>query len=697
MARNTRTRPRDDDDDDNFFEGAEDSFTGDGNGDAGGTTPEDVAAHALELAETRGPEVAIEYLQAEGVGTSFGDPERSSLILNALSGIGGDSEEWDRVVDWGVSQVEATGGEFTDVAGDVIADEEAEAAAEEARDTAIDAAAEVYGQTAPGVDPDLSSIEELVPEGLDPNERERWLTDVITQGRADAVEQRADDIQGSTGADEGEAQQLAEGQIASDDLFGSTEPDWLLQMNGGTLSEQQKQRYVDYWNDAYGTFLTDFDTDLAPILSRFDGTETEAQNFANAVLADQEPLISHSIELPFVSGTRKATYSDEQLADLRAMGYSNGAITRLVRLSAFADGPDSFDGGGQDFASANLRAFAALTRYYGGGDEFGQFDQRQDDITKLERELGLSPGAWGRMTAAERQLRRAELEQKQASARALRGEGEGTPFDADLERMDQIESLLRSQGLREEKGRTPGILAARNDFTRGLERYRGDEYFALIYAVDPHLAQRLEATGGNPDDLEWQDNAAIYDILEQGGVLTSEGVRLRQSESSVDLFGYFSTGGGRGGGGRVRTILDPASVGEQLQQTFSRYLIADVPDGVKSAVYDWLQGEMDAAEDGQQFDTAARILAWVKARPEYEELYHNKPAGIEEAEYQGQFAAGIADVIGNELDPEALKSGMRTGDYQAAVGRASASDKLLTNSTLRGRWAQAKQVLDQFT
>ena len=61
---------------------------------------------------------------------------------------------------------------------------------------------------------------------------------------------------------------------------------------------------------------------------------------------------------------------------------------------------------------------------------------------------------------------------------------------------DQLEAKTRQLGQREEKGGVVGILAARNDFQRGLEEYRGDELLALVYAVDPNLAQRVAATGG---------------------------------------------------------------------------------------------------------------------------------------------------------------------------------------------------------
>lgn len=556
---------------------------------------------------------------------------------------------------------------------------------------ATDEAAEVWGRTAAGVTPDLSSIEALVPEGLTPGEQEQFIREATQQGRAQAVEARAQEVQGATGAEEGEARQIADQQITSLDLFDTTTPDWLLQFNQGDLSEQQKRRYVDYWNDAYGTSFRDFD-ELAPLLSRFDGTEEEAQNFATAVLADQEPLIATAITLPLVSGERRVTYTEDELNDLRAMGFSNDGITRLVRLAGFTAGPDAIRPGAAG-DTLNVGPLAALVRYFGGGEEFARINQARQEQERLEQELGLQPGQWGRMTPEERQAFREEV----SKVRSGRGQ---ILRDPRRETLRDLEALLTEQG--NIGGRTdPGILGAQRGFNAGMDLYRGDQLLSYVHAIDPSLAQRVAATGGDPDKLDWRDNAAVYDILERGGVVEGSNVRLRQLESSTGFFGFFNTGrgggGGGGGAGPVRRMVDPEAVREQMQQLWSRMFLADVSDGVVSEVTANLQQQLDDAPEGMNVDISSRIMAFLRSQDVYDELYRNKPAGMAEEEYQSQFAAGVQDVLGNELDPEALKAGMKTGEYQTAVGRAAASKKLLTNSTLRGRWAQAKQTLDQFT
>jgi hypothetical protein len=544
-----------------------------------------------------------------------------------------------------------------------------------------------------GKAPELTGIDKYIPEDLSPTERQRFITEATNQGRENAVDTVTQTAVGQ-GAGEEEGRALAEGQVPSTQLMGATEPDWLLQQNGGYLSEQQKDRYVDYWNDAYGTFFRDFDRDLAPILARFDGTELEVQNFSAAVLADQEPLITESITLPLVQGERKVAYTVEQMEQLRTMGFSNDAITRLVRLSAITSGESAIRPGD---AGDTMRVgpMAMLARYYGGGQDFADFNNTQQEMAKLEQQLGLRPGQYSRMTFEQRQDLRERYERNSQSVSGI------TVNDPRLQTLARLESMGQALGRREEHGTTPGIIAANNDFRRGMDMYRGDELLSFVHAIDPGLASRVAATGGDPDKLDWRDNAAVFDMMERAGMADDSTTGLRQLDTATGFFGYFNTGGGGGGGGGgagpVRRLVDPVAVKEQVQQLWSRMFLADVDDATVQAMTANLQSQLDNAPEGMSFDVSARIMAFLRGQDVYDELYRNKPAGMAEEEYQAQFAAGVGDMLGNELDPEALKSGMKTGEYNTAVGRAGATKKLLTNSTLRGRWAQAKQTLDQFT
>jgi hypothetical protein len=648
----------------------------------------------LEDIGSMSPEELIDYVEDHA--DEFSEDDINDIQMH-VAGLSTANPDWARAA----TLVQTLAAEGPEAAQEAIATEQADAATREsAEDTAIanaeredqleaaiEAGAEIWAQAGSSVKPDLSSIEEMLPAGTS-------IEELIPEISERAIGMNAREVQQSTGASTEEARVIAEGQTASADLFTASEPDWLLQLNQGNLSEQQKDRYVDYWNDAYGTFFTDFDRELAPLLGRFDGTETEAQNMASAVLANQEPLIMSSITLPLVQGERKATYTPEEMEDLRSMGFSNDAITRLVRLTAITSGEDALRPGASG-DTLRVGALAALARYYGGGDEFARFNQTQQEMAALEQQIGLRPGQFSKMTFKQRQELRERLERNTRTVSGI------TVTDPALKVLAQLEGMGQGLGRREEHGTTPGIIAANNNFRRGMDLYRGDELLAVVHAVDSGLAQRVASTGGDPDKLDWRDNAAVYDILERSGQINSSNTRLRQLESATGFFGYFNTGrgggGGGGGAGPVRRMIDPVQTKEAIQQLWSRMFLADVDDATVQAMTANLQSQLDAAPEGMNVDISSRIAAFLRGQDVYDELYRNKPAGMSEEEYQSQFAAGVGDVLGNELDPEALKAGMRTGEYNTAVGRAASTEKLLTNSTLRGRWAQAKQTLDQFT
>lgn len=651
---------------------------------------------------------ALEWIEEHGSELTQGgiDEARNIATTGALS-----DADWN-LVDVELRDLEA---ELTRGAATVGADPETTPAGEAGEqaeyatslEAASDAWAEVLGRARPGVTPDPSVIEESMPEGLTPVQQEQFITEARESGERQAIDDRRGELQGQ-GTEEGEAQIIAEEQIGSlTSLLDTQTPRWLLEFAGGDLSEQQKRRFVDYWNDAYGDFLRDFDTELVPILSRFDGTEAEAQNIASAVLADQEPLIAHSIELPLVSGRRRVSYTDSEMEALRAMGFSNDAITRLVRLGAITDSDDDDQRG----TAARIGPLAALVRYHGGGDEFARFNEINQEIGQLEQELGLRPGQWRGMTADERRAHIEERKRVEADQAAV-----ASPRQADLaasqaaQRVDdlagRIENLFGEEAGFEERGRLPGILAAQNDYRRGIDLYRGDQVMGIIHAVDPALANRIASTGGDLGELDGHDNVEALQIMQRAGMLNRGSTPFEQlggtiGDSVMRYLSFFDVGaggGGRGGGAeRVRRMVDPAQVREQVQQLWSRLFLSDADDSVVESITANLQKQLDEAPEGMSFDVSSRIMAFLRGQDVYDELYRNKPEGLSEEEYQSQFAAGISDVIGNELDPEALKAGLRTGEYNTAVGRAASTRRLLESSTLRGRWAQAKQTLDRFS
>lgn len=563
-------------------------------------------------------------------------------------------------------------------------------AMEDAEREAIDYISDIYYGAQPGSAPTLDAINNYVPAGLTAAERDAWIARVTTAGRQDAEDRLTSD-QVKAGTEETTARAVAQRQLNSLGLDTVT-PGWLMELNGGDLTDDEKARYVAYWNDDHGTNFTSFD-DIAPMLETM-GHTAYTEGLTSSVLAAQEPLISHSIEIPFVNGRRSVTYTQDEMQTLRDMGFSNDAITRMVRLAGLTAGADAITEDGK----VDIAGIAAITRYYGGGEEFGRFNQISQDVAALEQQMGLRPGAFAKMTYKERLALRERLADTAMSPAAA---------TAAQAAWDRAESMLRQQG-RLEEGALPGVLGAQNMFNRGIQTYGGDQVLAFISAVDSGLAQRIASTGGDPSKLDGHDNLAALRIMERGGLLNRSSTFFGRlggfiGDNILKYTGYFDTaqgssgGGGGGGAGPVRRMLDPAAVKEQVQQMWSQFFLADVGDEVVAAITKDLQHQLDNAPDGMSFDVNARITEFLRGRPAYGELYGKKPEGMSESDYQNQFMAGVQDMLGAEANVGAVRSGMRTGDYQTAVGRAAASEMAKDNSRMRGNWAQAKQVLDQFT
>jgi hypothetical protein len=566
---------------------------------------------------------------------------------------------------------------------------------EEALGEAADAWADILANTPEGEVADPDRLNAYLPAGTTGAEAEAFIAAATEQGQAQADDEFITNAV-SRGASPEEARALAAERRANQE--GNLDaPLWLLRFvsGGRNLTDTVKQRYLDYWNDDHGTNLTSWNQ-LTPILESM-GETTYTQNMTNAVLDDVEPLISHSIEIPFVNGARRLNYTEGEMATLRDMGFSNDAITRLVRLNALNAGRDAIEPGSTG-DTIPIFAAAGLLRYFGGGPEFGTYNQVGQNINALEAQLGLDPGEYQAMSRSERQALRSRYEQmneRQQSSEAARG----------LAAVKQMDALLAGRETIQGQGRAPGVMAAQNSYRRGLDTYNGDTVLAFIHAVDPSLAQRIAGSGEDPTKLSPADNAQALRIMDRGGMLNRGDTMFERLGGRIQThifsqLSYFDTadaGGGGGGAGPIRRELDPVSVKEQLQKQFSDLMLDDIPDDVVSSVFNMLQGQLDKAPEGMSFDVSARILDWVQGRPEYAELYGNKPQGMNEAEYQTSFMAGVQDMLGAEANPEAVKAGMRENQYQTAVGRASAGQGLLTNSRLRGNWAAAKQTLDKFS
>ena len=117
-----------------------------------------------------------------------------------------------------------------------------------------------------------------------------------------------------------------------------------------------------------------------------------------------------------------------------------------------------------------------------------------------------------------------------------------------------------------------------------------------------------------------------------------------------------------------------------------------------NSIVSTINSTVSGAATDQSIDVSAQIRKGIEADPQYKELYGKMPAGMTPEEYQAQYRAGAATLLGNEApDPNAIRSGLRSGNYQTTLGRVAGGKQAWNNSSFLGRLAQAAQVVSENT
>ena len=246
-------------------------------------------------------------------------------------------------------------------------------------------------------------------------------------------------------------------------------------------------------------------------------------------------------------------------------------------------------------------------------------------------------------------------------------------------------------------------------YKEGLGTYGNDPALAYLYSLDPALAARIAM---NPETMAGDDRLKALTLFNRGGFSEKE-MKALGYETFGSTFGVIADGGwfndqaafarasqrsgGGGGGGRIRVAPDDAQI-EQAVTDLWRKLFRSDPSGDQIGNFKAkLAGIIKSTPMDQDIDVTAKVREFAEGSEEFKTLYA-KAGGKDPAEYQSQFLGAAADLLGNEApDDEAIRQGMRSGQYQTTVGAVAGSAQAMKNSRFLGRLASAAQLVNEAT
>jgi hypothetical protein len=553
---------------------------------------------------------------------------------------------------------------------------------------------------------------------------------VVTNFEVDAQEQSQVDSQFTAAAtapesDGGEtitpqeAREGAEAGASGSAVPTIVEPDWILQVIGNReLTAAERTELVQNINIWYGKDFTTFEEVVESGV--LDRQTQHAENIVLSSVASVEPIESFSVQL--ASGDLFAVTAQQFESAMGTYGLDAQGLTRMIRLT------DTLGVRGADGKYLAWQPIVSLAKAAGLLNPYLANQSALDDAAATIDLLNGGAGSGTRTVGVDF---RAPDEIDFMGAAPIIGapsRGPARPGTADtmeraggrqrrgtadtMERRGSLSNAVNAQG--------PGFYGLAALYQEGLKIY-GDVGMAWVHSLDAQFAQRLKAAKGDPRKIDGFDRMKLYRMAANGGFQTigefSEAMTVQgyaEAQGSTNIVqGYLDTlleidalnerdrnlrEAAEDPAERIRVRPDPVRV-EQAVTDLWRQLFLKEPDaGQKAAFAAKLESMIANQGDEESIDVEGQLRAFAEGAPEYRELYGRKPAGMSELEYQEQFRSAQRTILGNEAgDEEAVRAGLRDGQYQTAVGAAAGTKQAWDNSTWLGRLASAAQVVSEQT
>lgn len=525
----------------------------------------------------------------------------------------------------------------------------------------------------------LEDVVDQAPPELALSEREAWAKRVLDEATKKYEKARTQELQAEGVDADVAARQAKQETVTATSLRGNT-PRWILD-EVGLLTDAQKERILQYWNDLYGTNFRNFDEELAPLLE--DRTATNQQIIQAGLLA-QEPTMAFTISIPGVA--RPQVMTAEQVKTLQDVyGLDNSSITRIVRLTSM------MDGGKNDLGEVNFQPVVAILAANG----------KLRNLADPDQVVGEQPGIRAARDAAARvaeERANDPVSRFTDQVREFFGFGAKTPRRSEAELLQELDV-----GMEIVEENTFNVQATLKKYNEGLERYNHNPTLAFLYALDEGLAERIAQSGGDPAKLTGSDNARAMELLQRGGLVNRGNTPWAQIGGARDDFvlaqlsDYFRSYGPDAGEEKPkRQLPDPVAIAQNFRDLYRSLMFAEPSQQLIEAFMDDLNRTLATVPIEQTIDATARMQEFIRSTPGYRELYQHR-GGLGEGEYQNIFRAGVSSILGADANEEAILAGMRTGEYQTSVGAAAMSKQAQDNSTWQGRLARVAEVVARNT
>lgn len=424
-------------------------------------------------------------------------------------------------------------------------------------------------------------------------------------------------------------------------------PRWVLQQFQGDPTYEQQKRIADEWNTVFGTQFTY--QELA-VLPQFQDPTDMVQKVVTAAQLDTEPIVEYSVTLP---GNRSYKVSaDQQKAQFGQYGNDMKDVVKLVRWADVFNMKD-------DNGEPAWQPLAALMRAKGLTTQGFTEDPNIDSETGKRKPQPLRPhGRGAPYTPA--------------------------PFVPDKKAAaNELSIAFLAEG-----------------YKANLQKY-GDPSMAYLASLDPTLADRIVATGGDVTKLSEADFHLIDSKL-TAGAWSPQALHAMNYAGGSGWEDFFSRMNQRtnaaDGGGATRIKPDPDAVKQAVKDLWRKWFRSEPTEKLVDEFAGNIMAAAANAPKDQSVDVEAQLRKLAEGTGDYRTLYGNKQPGQSEMDYQAQFEGAAQSILGNEAAPEgAITGGMRTGQYQTTVGSSAAAGLASQNSTFLGRLASAAQTVNDRT